>query len=68
IWILPRLTESLHPGGQGSEGNPGLNPKDSSLEMKLVMWPAFFGWTLLGIWISTLRIRLRLYTEKLANE
>lgn len=68
LWILPRLTESLHPGGQGSEGNPGLNPRDSSMEMKLVMWPAFFGWTLLGIWISTLRIRLRLYTEKLTHE
>ena len=28
IWIMPRLTESLHPGGQGSEGNPGLNGND----------------------------------------
>ncbi|MFN3666111.1 MAG: cytochrome c biogenesis protein CcsA, partial [Sediminibacterium sp.] len=30
LWILPRLTESLHPGGEGSEGNPGLNGKDMS--------------------------------------
>src|SRR5882762_4051124 len=34
IWILPRLTESLHPGGMGSEGNPGLNPNDTSPEME----------------------------------
>lgn len=64
IWILPRLTESLHPGGQGSEGNPGLNPDDTTSAMKTVMIPAFIGWTLLGIWIATLRIRVRAVMEK----
>ena len=69
IWILPRLVESLHPGGMGSQGNPAVNPKDSSIEMKLVFWPAVFGWTLLGVWISTLKIRLHFLTEKyLVNE
>jgi len=24
------MTESLHPGGLGAEGNPGLNPNDST--------------------------------------
>ena len=64
IWILPRLSESLHPGGQGSEGNPALNPNDSTSAMKLVMVPAFIGWTLLGIWIATIRIRIALLAEK----
>ncbi|OIQ97369.1 heme exporter protein C [mine drainage metagenome] len=64
IWILPRLTESLHPGGQGSEGNPGLNPKDTTASMRIVMYPAFIGWTLLGVWITTLRIRLQILKEK----
>lgn len=64
IWILPRLKESLHPGGQGSEGNPALNPGDTTAAMKTVMIPAFIGWTLLGIWIATLRIRLRIIIEK----
>ncbi len=59
IWILPRLAESLHPGGQGSEGNPGLNGGDLAPSMRLVFWPAVIGWTLLGVWITTLRIRLR---------
>ncbi|RFM28667.1 cytochrome c biogenesis protein CcsA [Deminuibacter soli] len=63
IWILPRLTESLHPGGRGSEGNPGLNPDDTTAAMKTVMIPAFIGWTLLGIWIASLRVRLRIYQE-----
>jgi len=69
IWILPRLTESLHPGGMGSEGNPGLNPNDTSPEMEMVFLPAIIGWILLGVWITTLRIRLQIVTEKkLAHE
>lgn len=68
IWILPRFAESLHPGGQGSEGNPALNPNDSSDAMKWVMIPAFMGWTLIGIWIATLRIRLAVLFEKRFNK
>jgi heme exporter protein C len=69
IWILPRMTESLHPGGLGSEGNPGLNPNDTSSQMEMVFLPAIIGWILLGVWITTLSIRLRLLTEKkLVNE
>jgi len=59
LWILPRMTESLHPGGQGSEGNPALNGSDLAPSMRMVFWPAVFGWTLLGVWIATLRIRLQ---------
>jgi heme exporter protein C len=69
LWILPRMTESLHPGGLGSEGNPALNPNDTSPEMEMVFWPAVIGWTLLGVWITTLRIRLSIIAEKkLAHE
>jgi heme exporter protein C len=64
LWILPRVSESLHPGGQGSEGNPGLNGGDLAPSMRLVFWPAVIGWTLLGVWICSLRLRLRLINEK----
>ena len=64
LYILPRLVESLHPGGMGNQGNPGLNPKDSSAVMKLVFWPAVIGWTLLAVWITTLRIRLSILKNK----
>jgi heme exporter protein C len=64
IWIMPRLTESLHPGGQGSEGNPGLNGGDLDPAMRMVFWPSVIAWTLLGVWISTLRIRLNIFKEK----
>lgn len=62
IWILPRMMESLHPGG--SEGNPALNFKHAAPEMRMVFYPAILGWTLLGVWISTLKIRLTLLKEK----
>ena len=64
IWIMPRLTESLHPGGQGSEGNPGLNGGDLDPSMRLVFWPAVIGWTLLAVWITTLRIRFQIIKER----
>ncbi len=55
IWILPRLLESLHPGG---EGNPALNYKDIDPSMRMVFYPAVIGWTLLGVWIVSLKVRL----------
>ena len=61
IWILPRLLESLHPG---KEGNPALNFKDSDARLKMVFYPAIIGWTLLGVWITSLKIRIDLIKEK----
>jgi len=56
LFILPRLTDSLHPG---SGGNPGFNIYDLDGNMRLVFYPAVAGWTLLGVWIMSLRVRLR---------
>ena len=64
IMILPRLVDSLHPGGRGVQGNPGLNGSDLDASMRLVFWPAVIGWTLLGFWITTLSIRIQLITDK----
>ena len=61
LWILPRLLDSLHPG---KEGNPALNFKDSDARLKMVFYPAIIGWTLLGVWITSLKIRLDLIKEK----
>ncbi|MEP6674101.1 MAG: cytochrome c biogenesis protein CcsA [Ferruginibacter sp.] len=66
IWIIPRLGVGLHPGAQngGTTGNPALNSKDVDPMMRLVFYPAVIGWTLLGTWIATLRIRLQLLKDK----
>lgn len=64
IMILPRMVESLHPGGQGVQGNPGLNGKDLDPTMTMVFWPAVIGWALLGVWLTTVKIRLGLLKDK----
>lgn len=56
IMILPRLTDSLHPG---NGGNPGFSNYDLDSRMRTVFYPAVIGWTLLGAWITQLEIRLR---------
>jgi heme exporter protein C len=61
IWIVPRLLPSLHPG---QEGNPALNFNDIDSRMRMVFYPAVIGWTLMGVWISTLKIRLTFIKEK----
>lgn len=56
ILILPRLTDSLHPG---NGGNPGFNQYDAANSIKRIIRPAFVGFTLHGFWITQLRVRLR---------
>lgn len=56
IFIVPRLTDSLHPG---NGGNPGFSAYDLDGGMRLVFYPAVLGWSLLGVWIMTLAARLR---------
>ena len=67
IWIVPRLLPSLHPGGEGAEGNPALNFKDLAPAMRLVFYPAIIGWTLLGVWMTSLKARMELVHEKNFN-
>jgi heme exporter protein C len=55
LFILPRLTDSLHPG---NGGNPGFGAYDLDSNMRMVFYPAVLGWIGLGIWILNLRVRL----------
>jgi heme exporter protein C len=61
IFILPRLTASLHPG---NGGNPGFNSYDLDSKLRLVFYPAVIGWTLIGYWIADLSIRKKLIEQK----
>lgn len=58
IGIIPKMTgvDSLHPG---KGGNPGFNTYDLDRNMRLVFYPAVIGWTLLAVWMLTLRIRVK---------
>ena len=65
IWIIPRMVGSLHPGAPGGdEGNPALNYKDMDARMRIVFYPAVIGWTLLGLWITTIKTRIELIKNK----
>ena len=55
IFILPRLTDSLHPG---NGGNPGFNVYDMNSQLRLVFYPAVIGFILLGLWISDIRFKM----------
>lgn len=64
LFILPRLTDSLHPG---NGGNPGFNAYDLDSNLRKVFYPAVLGWTLLGFWIAVIKIRIKLLQHKLED-
>ena len=61
LFILPRLTDSLHPG---NGGNPGFGGYDLDDNMRLVFYPAVIGWILIGVWIMTIRYRIRILENR----
>lgn len=56
IYILPRLTDSLHPG---SGGNSTFGSFEINAELRTVFYPAIIGWILLGLWIAEIKVRIR---------
>ena len=61
IFILPRLTDSLHPG---NGGNPGFNVYDLNSQLRLVFYPAVIGFICLGLWIANIKFKLLKLTNK----
>lgn len=60
LFILPRLTDSLHPG---SGGNPAFDAYEYDNQLRLVFYPSIIAWTLLGVWMASLRIRIRVIQQ-----
>ena len=61
IFILPRLTDSLHPG---NGGNPGFNVYDLNSQLRIVFYPAVIGFVCLGLWIADVKHKLLKITNK----
>lgn len=59
IMVLPRLTESLHPG---NGGNPAMG--DMAPSLRPLFYLSVSAWFLLGVWMATLGIRYRLLAQK----
>lgn len=55
IMVLPRLTDSLHPG---NGGNPAFSQYDLDSSLRAVFYPAVLGWVLLGVWAYNLHLRV----------
>jgi heme exporter protein C len=67
FYILPRLTDSLHPG---AGGNPAFAKYDLDDNMRLVFYPAVIGWTLLAFWLAQVAsriatLKLKVYEKQL---
>jgi len=62
LMILPKFTDSLHPG---KDGNPGFNQYDLNSTLRMVFYPAVIGWILLGFWIYRIRFGIQKLQRKL---
>ena len=65
IFVLPRMTDSLHPG---NGGNPALGGEDLDNTLRVVFYPAVIGLTLLGVWMSTLVYRIGILKDRWIND
>lgn len=61
LFVLPRLTDSLHPG---NGGNPAFGKYDMDNQMRIVFYPACIGWIFIGVWLATIRYRIRSLENK----
>jgi len=61
IYIIPRLTDSLHPG---NGGNPAFSKYDLDSSLRMFFYPACIGWILLGFWIFSILARMQLIKQK----
>lgn len=63
IMILPRLTDSLHPG---NGGNPAFGKYDDiDNNMRLVFYPAVLGWILMACWLFEIKNRISFIKSKI---
>jgi len=65
LFVIPRLTDSLHPG---NGGNPGLGGEDLDNTLRMIFYPSIIGWTLIGLWLANLFYRIDLLQHRLLDE
>lgn len=61
IYVLPRLTDSMHPG---NGGNPAFSKYDLDSTLRMFFYPAVIGWILLSMWLFSILVRLKFIEEK----
>ena len=61
VFIVPRMMDSLHPG---NGGNPAFSKYDLDSHLRMFFYPASIGWIILGFWILSIIIRIKLIEQK----
>jgi heme exporter protein C len=54
VMVIPRLTDSLHPG---NGGNPAFGDEDLDNTLRTIFYPAIIAYALIGFWIAQLTVR-----------
>jgi len=62
VFVIPRLTDSLHPG---NGGNPALGGEDLDHTLRMFFYPSIIALTMLGTWMATLIVRYERLKEKI---
>ncbi len=63
LYVIPKLAgQSNHPG---NGGNSTIAAQDLDNTLRLVLYPAFIGWILMGLWIANLVVRTELLKGKI---
>lgn len=62
VFVIPRLTDSLHPG---NGGNPALGGEDLDNTLRLFFYPSILALIILGTWMSALLTRYERLKEKI---
>ena len=62
VFVIPRLTDSLHPG---NGGNPALGGEDLDNTLRMIFYPSIIGLTLIGVWMASLYYRVIKAREKI---
>ena len=62
VFVIPRMTDSLHPG---NGGNPALGGEDLDNTLRLFFYPSIIALIILGIWMSSLITRYARLKDKI---
>lgn len=64
LMVMPRFAEGLHPG---KSGNPAFSSYDLDSSLRTVFYPAVLGYILLGYWLYSINLRIRVLEQKNEN-
>lgn len=65
LMIMPRFTESLHPG---KSGNPAFSKYDLTNSLRTVFYPSVIGWIIIGLWMYRITLRYEIIKEKVQRK